>query len=997
MPSIQERIKQLNASIDYDSMEFYKSTILGQQVYAVMLYAYLFLTVDQDSGFCGKFVRQIPKEKLLRLYLCQVGAEDIWLSQTFGILHKIRRSFAILGLHYQTFGYDSVYSFFKAAVDPFFDEFLVHPVTDNTHFLESYAWKYHHVKITYKVEAVQRFSEKDAIFQATTSFLGKKYAVVGYSKKNAIENLAYKIVNSVIPENQYHIIAASQNYSEIERKTFVFDTAECQETDHTIQQFSEKYGVEPFLMHFALLSRSQMGKEVWERIGIKPPEFLLQTRVSHLKRALISLGQEIILLQLLDLTLRRSDLNNVDFRSLDQTIINIGPDEVHEQLLKILRITDITANLFDNMNAPVKGTLSQKEKNQIANGIVAAFFLSNFAPDKKFAQYFSKYIASVYEEVGLNAEIDYRFSTIAFLSALDIRVKTNHHELGNGIFHAEVLLGDGRNVPRYICENESMRTAKKDVWKAAYNDIIVQLQNFFISPNSNCTNASLLLFVNGVRNNQIISNEFYLRFGILNARNFSNFDRISASKIIGRLKAAISSSIANDFLEVVYRANEGLYIEIDGAIFPYSSWLKSVTLNQEVVPSLTIKDSQIVGIYSSIVNPSIATQKKLIDTDYKLVNRIYPLSDDVAKYAIEKSPDAYNYLQFVSVETEEFFQKLKREEELSDIGTLALNSDSETSIMIMDSHKPVHIQIKELINELKFNRITIACGYCFASGLSLIKDLINYALVSDIPLELHIGALQKYDESNPDNIITGIDKTTIKFLKTFLASDNFSLYTCPDRFYHGKLYIFEGDESSVICMGSSNISRAAFITNYELNIAFKTKTESELCSGFIRWVRQLRYHSKQIKHLDEAMFGDNEIKQDGSVHLTRVSLSSMRNKISELSNSEVQYRLNLWMSYSPDFITENLGIPSLPDYFVFVYKNEHLIVLESFQAGNAYFCIRYENSFEDVINHIATFSKTEIFEYSQMSKRGYHVQNKFTLENNIRLYFKTRRQNEHEK
>lgn len=92
----------------------------------------------------------------------------------------------------------------------------------------------------------------------------------------------------------------------------------------------------------------------------------------------------------------------------------------------------------------------------------------------------------------------------------------------------------------------------------------------FISPNSNCTNASLLLFVNGVRNNQIISNEFYLRFGILNARIFSNFDRISASKIIGRLKTAISSSIINDFLEVVYRANEGLYIEIDGAIFSYS-------------------------------------------------------------------------------------------------------------------------------------------------------------------------------------------------------------------------------------------------------------------------------------------------------------------------------------------------------------------------------------------------------------------------------------------
>ena len=69
-------------------------------------------------------------------------------------------------------------------------------------------------------------------------------------------------------------------------------------------------------MHFALLSRSQMGKNVWERLGIKPPEFLLQTKVSHLKRALIYLGQEIILLQLLDLTLRKSYMNNVEQISL---------------------------------------------------------------------------------------------------------------------------------------------------------------------------------------------------------------------------------------------------------------------------------------------------------------------------------------------------------------------------------------------------------------------------------------------------------------------------------------------------------------------------------------------------------------------------------------------------------------------------------------------------------------------------------------------------------
>lgn len=463
MLNIHESLKQLNANVEYDSAKFYRNTILGQQVYAVMLYTYLFLTTNQDPGVCRRLVHQIPKEKLLRLYLLQVGGEDVWKSQSFGILHKIRSSFAMMGLHYQMFGYDSVYSVFKIAVEPFFDEFLLHPVTNNTHLLKSYAWKYHHTKMNYKVEVIQKFSEKDVIFQATTSILGKKYTAAGYSKKNSIETLAYKIVNGAIPKNHYDIIAASQNYPKIERKNFVFDTAKYQERDDVIQQFSEKYGVEPFLMRFALLSRSQMGKDVWERLDIKPPEFLLHTKASRLKRALITLGQEIILLQLLDLILRKFNLNDIDVRSLDQTIINIGPKEIHEQLLKMSRITDITENLFDSMDVPVKGSLSQKEKNQVTNGIIAAFFLSNFAPDKKFAQYFGKHITSVYKKSGVNIEIDYRFSTIAFLSALDIRVKTNHHEFGNGIFHAEVSLGDGRNALKYICENESMRTAKKDV------------------------------------------------------------------------------------------------------------------------------------------------------------------------------------------------------------------------------------------------------------------------------------------------------------------------------------------------------------------------------------------------------------------------------------------------------------------------------------------------------------------------------------------------------
>lgn len=117
---------------------------------------------------------------------------------------------------------------------------------------------------------------------------------------------------------------------------------------------------------------------------------------------------------------------------------------------------------------------------------------------------------------------------------------------------------------------------------------------------------------------------------------------------------------------------------------------------------------------------------------------------------------------------------------------------------------------------------------------------------------------------------------------------------------------------------------------------------------------------KRIDSIDENIFGNNEIKLDGSVLLKRISISSMQNRIQQLTNAEVQYRLNLWMSYSPDIIAADLGILSLPNYFVFVYNEIGLIVLESFEAGNAYFCINSADSFENTINSISTFSKSEI-------------------------------------
>ena len=143
----------------------------------------------------------------------------------FGILKKIRKSFAILGIHYQSFGYDSVFSVFKSAIHSFFDNFLHQPITNYTNLLESYAWNYHSINTTYTVKEEQRFSDKDIIFRASTTFLNQRYHEVGYSKKNAIENLACLIANTAIAPDHLNAIANSQNYEKIERKEFVFDVS----------------------------------------------------------------------------------------------------------------------------------------------------------------------------------------------------------------------------------------------------------------------------------------------------------------------------------------------------------------------------------------------------------------------------------------------------------------------------------------------------------------------------------------------------------------------------------------------------------------------------------------------------------------------------------------------------------------------------------------------------------------------------------------------------
>lgn len=804
--------------------------------------------------------------------------------------------------------------------------------------------------------------------------MGSQYCMQGYDAvQTAFQTLADKHFKNFLdlPLKERKFMSASVSPEKIDKLTL---------------QFADKYALNYFLLRVALLTRSWMGENYMEHFGLIPA-IPTKKAVEILKTGLTDWGQELLLLLALDYCTKNHLLDAVNLAAFDVMNPNLNQGDIHCQLEKLLSLDKFCLALFEASNVPLKVKLTDKDKRQIEYGLIAVFFLSNFEPDRKFVRYFNNTFRMFYNAENISMEINYRFDVLSYLSAFDLKVKTKYrHPLGSKIFRTTITIGNSKEAPKFIFESQSKEVANKEIWRIAYEKLIAPVKRFFESADEVVDKTAISFFIRNVCNMNMAFSTFFAGFGILLADNFSRIDPNICSKIMRKVRLYADTRTLSGFIKVVCKVNKEKYICVNENLYRYADWVQHIYDGKKSIHSADT--SQLATIYDNVVNPTVQLQKKLISSDYRLVQKIYPLSDEIALYALKVNLDAYNYLYFVSSSVAEYYNKLKAEEvNLSDIGVLSASPSDGVTVSIMNSQKPFHLQIHQLTAHLRIKRIIIACGYCFASGMFLLQDTIQQALTVGVPLELYIGALQNYDESAPDNLITGIDKATVRLLNQYLTFKNFSLFTCSDRFYHGKLYVFEGEESSVVIVGSSNVSRSAFISNYELNVAFQISKGGDLLDKFILWTNQLRYYSKKIETLNENMFGNNEVKFDGSVLIKRVSVTSMIQRIRRLTNAEVQYRLNLWMSYEPDVIAEDLGILALPNYFVFVYSRYRLIVLESFEAGNAYFCLKSGESFENIINRISTFSKAEIFEFSRMTKRGYHVPNKFTLESNIRHYF----------
>jgi len=129
--------------------------------------------------------------------------------------------------------------------------------------------------------------------------------------------------------------------------------------------------------------------------------------------------------------------------------------------------------------------------------------------------------------------------------------------------------------------------------------------------------------------------------------------------------------------------------------------------------------------------------------------------------------------------------------------------------------------------------------------------------------------------------------------------------------------------------------------------------------------------------------------QDDGKGFTQEALKDATNKFyseNPQADEELKFRLNLWMDKKPDAIYKDLGIESLEGYYLFEYNDYNLLVFESLEPKNAFYCFRNE-SIEKLLHKIKGLTKSEIFELSDMDKRGYHIEDRNKLESNVNSYF----------
>jgi hypothetical protein len=486
------------------------------------------------------------------------------------------------------------------------------PINDYTHIIESHIWKIYHRKLSFNVSEIAYYSEQDSVYQASCFFKSKNYVAHGYSKKNAIENVSKDISMDIIGKAALEETLKGQGNIVIEAQPFDIGSTDYDEEDSQIIKLSNHLGIDCTFLRFSLLSRSQMGKDIWEKQGIPTPDFIKTSNASRFKRGLINFGELVLLLMVFEYNLSANTLKSIDLSMFDVTIQNVGREEVLSQMHKVFRTKDFASFIFSKLQI-FHRTLTNNDSFQIGSNIVASFFISNFAPNKRFQQVFSSLLEEFYS-TGLDVEIDYRFALLTFLSTFNVRPDIIGYETDNGYYHAELALDKSKPSPKFISKDVSMRDAKNSVWKDAYISTVTEIQTFFFDPSARVKQDILTYIMKWIcEATQPAVERFSRNFGVIDAKNYSILGRNRYVLVLENIHKTINDDIMyNKLIKRIAQINKKYFVVIGDDIYSYAeavtSLFDSTSLHEKGVSPVS---NELANIYPYIVNPNIAIKSKM--------------------------------------------------------------------------------------------------------------------------------------------------------------------------------------------------------------------------------------------------------------------------------------------------------------------------------------------------------------------------------------------------
>lgn len=473
----------------------------------------------------------------------------------------------------------------------------------------------------------------------------------------------------------------------------------------------------------------------------------------------------------------------------------------------------------------------------------------------------------------------------------------------------------------------------------------------------------------------------------------------SSNEYVKVAKAIISGDKLSDEQWILIRTQIGKTVssatDIDRLDVSFYLFLRGLAkIDGSYAETIYIDLYEKTGLYSNRILSEMTEMS--IPYAYRiLTNRLLTIENDairrktiakLLKHFNKSALDTYQHvLQLNNKGLIRFFNEKAEQYGISLNSELSSIDDiiTEQTYRLLDRSIIISDLMVRIAKEIKAVHFYAAVGFAYTSGLRMLKPILDEVNENGGISELIIGSLQNYGHGGKN---TKIDKTTVEYLYSLIKHERMKLFTYQNSFYHGKYYYIANETVAYIIVGSSNISKTAYLSNYELDSYFKVSRKSTEDKGFLDWYYGFRYECYPLEELNEDEFENfnwnDEQHAFGGRRIIQVTKNEVAQRINQLTDDETKKRLNMWLAHNPTEILSNLDIPALSEYIAFLYSDNGLAVFESFVAGNAFYSFRYDD-FEHLLTQISKLTKTEMLVASNFLMRGYHIQDHDKLENKI--------------